>query len=63
MQKICTLMDEVFNPDGSMKACGREKCKELIDEANRLFPDENWGDEFNRINVSAMLELRDKLNN
>lgn len=65
MQKIENLkilMDKVFEPDGSIRPCGRQVCRELITAASNYDQDTNFGDlESGRMNVEAMLELRSNI--
>lgn len=38
-KKFLKCYNEVFNDDGSRKACGRSKCIKLIELAEKLRPD------------------------
>ena len=44
MNRLKFLYSEVFNDDGSIKACGRDKCKCLISYLNDMYPDKYFGD-------------------
>lgn len=37
------LVKSVYNDDFSVKACGRDTCKELINYLNSIYPDVNFG--------------------
>ena len=37
MNELNKLYQEVFDKDGNIKACGREKCKKLIDACNVFY--------------------------
>jgi hypothetical protein len=44
MCNIKELYNEVFDENGNVKLCGREKCKELIMACNLKWPDIDFGD-------------------
>ncbi len=51
----------VFNEDGTMKACGRDLCMKLITAANNI-GDEEYGDlDFGRVDIDAVKRLYNKL--
>lgn len=53
--------NDVFNEDGTMKACGREVCMKLIVAANNI-GDEEYGDlDFGRLDIDAVKRLHNKL--
>lgn len=61
-EKLKTVITEVFNENGEIRPCGREKCKELISLASQIYPKINFGDPNTGImNMDAMKELRSKL--
>lgn len=44
MQKIIELYNEVFNSDGTVKNCGKDKCTELIIAMKGKYKGKNFGD-------------------
>ena len=51
---ILGIYNEVFDKNGSVKLCGREKCIDLIRALSHKYPGENFGDTesgFMNINV------------
>jgi hypothetical protein len=40
------MIDEVFNENGEIKSCGRDKCKELIRVAKEFAASGRYGDDF-----------------
>ncbi len=42
-KNFLSCYEEVFNEDGTQKACGREKCIKLIEAAEKLCPSEPIG--------------------
>lgn len=54
--------DEVFDENGCIRNCGREKCKKLINIANMLDPSAKYGDSNSgMINEYFMKQLHCKL--
>ena len=43
-EDILELYNEVFDKNGSVKLCGREKCIDLIRALSNKYPEENFGD-------------------
>lgn len=60
MKEFEKLYKEVFDTEGNVLACGREKCKELIKLANAINNNINFGDEntgfINIKNMSILYE-------
>lgn len=57
-----TLYNEVFNKNNEVKACGREKCKNLIKLASTIKPNIDFGDENTGfMNIDNMIKLRKEL--
>lgn len=44
MKQFIQTFNEVFDENGNVKPCGREKCKELIAIASRIDNKTNFGD-------------------
>ncbi|MBR1454839.1 MAG: hypothetical protein IJ593_09410 [Lachnospiraceae bacterium] len=58
-----SLYREVFTDDNTVKACGREKCKQLIAECNRIKPGTDFGNiETGYMNVVNIIRLKNNLN-
>ena len=38
------LYNKVFDSDGSVRLCGRETCKKLIEACSNAYPNVNFGD-------------------
>lgn len=61
-EQLKTVITEVFNSNGEIRPCGREKCQELIFLASQIYPEINFGNPDTGImNTDAMKELRSKL--
>ena len=43
MYDVRSLVFEVIDQNGNMRACGREKCKELILVLNDMYPNVDFG--------------------
>jgi hypothetical protein len=43
MDNVRSLVFEVIDQNGNMRACGREKCKELIRILKDLYPNVDFG--------------------
>ena len=43
MDDIRSLVFEVIDQNGNMRACGREKCKELIRILKDMYPNVDFG--------------------
>lgn len=53
--------NDVFDENGTMKACGRDICTKLIIAANNI-GDEEYGDlDFGRLDIDAVKRLHNKL--
>jgi hypothetical protein len=65
MDELLNAFSEVFDPEGHVLNCGREKCKKLIVLANKFFPNYNskyYGDvQTGWMNKENLLILRSKL--
>ncbi|MBO5397808.1 MAG: hypothetical protein J6A36_02605 [Clostridia bacterium] len=58
MKKLKELLDQVFTPDGEVRACGRAKCKELIVVAQAAHPNIDFGDpDTGKMNVDKFKEI------
>lgn len=58
MDRLKTLYSEVFNDDGSIKVCGRDKCKHLISCLSDMYPDKYFGDvNTGFLNIKAIREV------
>lgn len=56
------LYKEVFDEQGNVKACGRDRCKMLMQLAHKLDAGANFGDtNAGYMNIEAMKELHAKL--
>lgn len=42
-ERILKIYEEVFEENGDIKSCGREKCKELILEMTKVYSNVNFG--------------------
>jgi len=64
-EKFLSCYDEVFDENGEIKPCGRLKCMELIDLAEKLCPDcksKTFGNLDNGfIEKEAIKELKNRL--
>lgn len=57
-----TLYNEVFDKNNEVKACGREKCKNLIKLASTIKPNIDFGNENTGfMNIDNMIQLRKEL--
>jgi hypothetical protein len=65
MNELVEAFAEVFDPEGHVLNCGRDKCKKLIFLAQKNFPNaskEYYGDETTGwMNSENLLKLRSKL--
>ena len=43
-EEVSQLIEDVFESDWSIKVCGRDKCKRLMFDLEKLFPGEHFGD-------------------
>ena len=43
-EKIFNLYNSIFDKNGNVTACGREKCKQLINALQEEYPDVVFGD-------------------
>ena len=58
-----TVYVSVFDSEGKVKACGRDKCKALMEISNKIEPDTVFGDKnTGYLNVANVKALYDKLN-
>ena len=64
MEKFISHYNEVFNADGTVKNCGREKCRKLIKEADNIDKREQHGNIRNAImEIDKIKELADRIKN
>ncbi len=65
VEEFLACYNEVFNEDGSLKACGREKCIRLIEIAEQIHifsgPNHFGSKETGFLNVVRMQALRNSL--
>lgn len=61
MLKFRTDYQKVFTPEGQIKPCGREACKELIEDANRIGIGDFGNEETGVMNVDAIRGMYDEL--
>lgn len=60
--KFLKLYDEVFSEDGSIKACGRAVCKDLILESKKLDSSCEYGNLLTGfMNIENIKRLHDSL--
>lgn len=53
--------DKVFNSDNTVKACGRDTCRQLIVEANTKEPGVKHGDvQSGYMNIESLIKLHEK---
>lgn len=43
-KQILNLYNEIFDENGNVRSCGREKCKQLITLLSEEYPDKKFGD-------------------
>lgn len=43
-EEVSQLIEEIFDENWETKACGRDKCKRLMFDMQKLFPGELFGD-------------------
>ena len=61
-QLFLEIYAKVFNEDGTIKACGRTVCIQLISLAKQLGTADSYGDETNGfIDIEAMHSLYEKI--
>lgn len=64
MKTFNEAYNDVFDINGEIMACGRDKCKELIHIANKIEPNISHGDiENGYMNVESIKALYNKENN
>lgn len=62
MEQLKKLLSEVFDEDWNVKACGREKCKQLINLLEEMYPDKDFGfEDTGFMNVEAIKEITETL--
>ena len=62
-EKILKLYGMVFDENGEIRVCGREKCKSLIYACRNLDPNTYFGDTtYGFMEVDAIKDLWEKLN-
>lgn len=60
-EKFLAIYSEVFDSEGNVLLCGREKCQELIRLANKLETDVDHGDvKTGYMNVKSIQKLYKK---
>lgn len=63
IEEVKQLLEDVFNPDWSVKLCGRLKCKQLIHALGALYSGVDFGDSVTgMMNVEVIREYVDKEN-
>ena len=63
VNKFNTQYKKVFNEDGTVKACGRNECKKLIDIASKNKEFMPYGDDYTgRMNIDNMNKLYNSIN-
>lgn len=61
-QNFLNVYGRCFNPDGTVKNCGRECTKQLIDVAGRICPSGNYGNLANgMMNIPNISSLYNKI--
>lgn len=54
--------NQVFNEDSTIKTCGREKCKSLINIADTIEPEISHGcKDSGMLNIESLIALKNKL--
>ena len=57
-QRFCDAAKKVFNEDGSIRVCGRDAVRSLIEAAEQVDPTRDFGDtEIGRMNVDTVWNL------
>lgn len=61
-ERFCDAAKKVFNEDGSIRVCGRDAVRELMEAAERIDPTRDFGDQkIGRMNVDAVWNLLTKI--
>lgn len=61
-EEIKKMYSEVFDENGQVKLCGREKCKDLISAMSQLFPNVDFGSlKTGFMNVENMKIYKEKI--
>jgi len=57
-ERFCDVAHKVFNNDGTIRVCGRDSVRELIEAAEMIDPTKDFGNkEIGRMNVDAVRNL------
>lgn len=57
-ERFCDVAHKVFNDEGTIRVCGRDSVRELIEAAESIDPTKNFGNkEIGRMNVDAVRSL------
>lgn len=57
-ERFCDMACKVFNKDGTIRACGRDSVRALIEAAEQVDSTKDFGDkDIGRMNVDAIRSL------
>jgi hypothetical protein len=57
-ERFCDVAHKVFNDDGTIRVCGRDSVRVLIEAAESIDPTKDFGNkEIGRMNVDAVRNL------
>lgn len=57
-ERFCDMASKVFNQDGTIRACGRDSVRALIEAAEQVDSTKDFGDkDIGRMNVDAIRGL------
>lgn len=57
-ERFCNVAHKVFNDDGTIRVCGRDSVRALIEAAESIDPTKDFGNkEIGRMNVDAVRNL------
>lgn len=57
-ERFCDVAHKVFNDDGTIRVCGRDSVRALIEAAESIDPTKDFGNkEIGRMNVDAVRNL------
>lgn len=61
-EEFLAQYNRVFDTDGKVKLCSREECKKLIELANKINPEVNYGRiRFGMMEIENMHKLHEEL--
>lgn len=64
INKFISLYNEVIDNNGNIRACGRDKCKELIEISNKIDSNTYYGNnETGMMNIETLRKLYSKVVN